>query len=99
MDGFHVERVPEDKRNPFAGTQIGQPVPSEDTFDTDNQISPVGCNGFEKWFGASRHVPVQHDLAVLTQDTAVHGAGMQIDAAVQWVLLGGESPEVSSSCA
>jgi len=31
---------------------------------------------------------VQHDLAVLTPDTDVHGAGMQVAAAVKWVLVG-----------
>jgi hypothetical protein len=40
---------------------------------------------------------VEQDLPVLAHDAEGHGAGMQIDTAVQWVLLGVASPEVSSS--
>jgi hypothetical protein len=40
---------------------------------------------------------VQHARAVLTQDTHIHGAGMQGDATVTLVLFRGEAPEVSSS--
>jgi hypothetical protein len=40
---------------------------------------------------------MQHNLAVAVQDTDVHGAGMEINATVKLMLLGVESPEVSSS--
>jgi hypothetical protein len=40
---------------------------------------------------------VKHALPVLIQDTEVHGAGVQVDATIKLVLLGVESPEVSSS--
>jgi hypothetical protein len=36
-------------------------------------------------------------LSVLLQDAEVHGPGMQVDAAVECVLCGVASPEVSSS--
>jgi hypothetical protein len=39
-------------------------------------------------------MPVQYHLAVLTQETDVHGVGMQVDAAVQWMLVGVEAPEI-----
>ena len=39
VDGFPIQRVPEDKRYPFAGTQVGEPVPGEETFDTDDRSS------------------------------------------------------------
>jgi hypothetical protein len=42
---------------------------------------------------------VPHDLAILTQETDVHGAGMQVEAAVQWRLWGVAAQEVSSSYA
>jgi hypothetical protein len=35
VDGWHVQRRPEDKRTPCACTQIGQPVPGEDACDPD----------------------------------------------------------------
>jgi hypothetical protein len=97
MDGFHLERVPEDKRQPCAGAEIGEPRPREETFDTDNQILSVRCHGLEKWLRCGLHMPVQQDLSVLMQDAEVHGAGMQVDAAVKLVLFRVESPEVSSS--
>jgi hypothetical protein len=91
VDGFHVQRMPEDKRHPCACTQIGQPVPREDACDTDDHVGSIRCDSVEKRFWASWHVPVHQNLTILVQDTQVHGAGMQIDAAVQWVLLGVES--------
>ncbi len=82
---------------PFAGTEVGQPVPGEDAFDTDDQVLPVGRNGLEKRLWACGHIPVHKDLSILVQDAEVHGAGMQVDAAVKLVLFGVESHEVSSS--
>src|SRR5262249_14699910 len=97
MDGFHIKRIPEDKRNAFTGAGGGQPIPGEETFDVDDEIGPVRHDGFEKRLGASWHVLVQQNLAILVQDVEVHSAGMQIDAAVKLMLLGVESHEVSSS--
>ena len=31
MDGLHVQRMAEDKRNPFLGTQVSEPVPGEES--------------------------------------------------------------------
>jgi hypothetical protein len=87
-----------DKGNPFLRTEVGQPIPGEDACDTGDHVGSVRCDSFEKRFWASRHVPVHQNLTILVQDTKVHGAGMQIDAAVKGVLLGVESQEVSSSC-
>ena len=33
-------------------------------------------------------------LAALVEDADVHGPGMQVDAAVQWMLVGVEAPEI-----
>jgi hypothetical protein len=97
MDGFPLERVPEDKRQPCAGAEIGEPLPREATFDTDNQIRSVRCNGLETWRRCGLHMPVQQDLSVLIQDAAVHGAGLPVDAAVKLVWFRVEAPEVSAS--
>ncbi len=97
MDGLHREGLPEPTGHAFASTEVSKPRPGKEACDTDDQIGPVGRNGFEKRFWASRHVPVHQDLAILVQDAEGHGAGMQSDAAVKWVLLRRESPEVSSS--
>ena len=90
------EGMPKHQRPAFAGAQVGEPVPGKEACDTDDQVFPGGRNGFEKRCGASRHVPVHQDLPILVQDAEGHGAGMQVDAAVQLVLLRLESHEVSS---
>ena len=93
------EGRPKAKRPAVAGAQVCAPVPGEEAGDADAQIAPGGRHGFETRFGASRHVPVHQALPILGQDADVHGASMQVDAAVQGVLFRGKSPEVSSSCA
>jgi hypothetical protein len=65
----------------------------------DDHTLTIGRHGLEKRLRTGFHVPMQQDLAVLVEDTDIHGAGMQIDAAVKLVLFGVESPEVSSSLA
>jgi hypothetical protein len=40
---------------------------------------------------------MHHDLTVLVQNTDIHGAGVQVDAAGPFMLPGVESHEVSSS--
>jgi hypothetical protein len=82
VDGFPIQRVPEDIRYPFAGTQVCQPVPGEETGDTDDDGLPRGRDSLEQGCWPSGPIPVPHTLTVLTQDTDVHGADMQIDTAV-----------------
>jgi hypothetical protein len=65
VDGFHIQRLPEDKRNSFTGTEVGQPLPGEETGDADDQIGPVGCDGLQKRLWASGHVPVEQNLSRL----------------------------------
>jgi hypothetical protein len=40
---------------------------------------------------------VKHDLALLIQDAERHGPGIHVAATVNWVVVGGEAPEVASS--
>jgi hypothetical protein len=37
---------------------------------------------------------VAKHLAILVHEAEIHGAGMQSDAAVKWMLLGVKSPEI-----
>jgi hypothetical protein len=97
VDGLHVEGVPKDRRQPLSSTQVSTPVPREETFDSDDNSLSIGGNGLEQRLRACGQIPMYHDLAVVIQNTDIHGAGMQIDAAVTLVLLGVKSPEVSSS--
>jgi hypothetical protein len=88
---------PRTKGIPSRAHRSASQVPGQDAFDADDQICPVGGNGFEKWFWASGHVAVEQHLSLLVQDTQVHAPGVQVDPTIKLVLLGVESHEVSSS--
>jgi len=96
MDGFHVECMSKHKRNRFPGTQIGKPVPDEHAFDGDDDVFPIGVDGSEKGLRIRSDIFVKPGVSLLIQDTDVHGSGMQIDAAIELVLLVVESHKVSS---
>ena len=76
MDRLHIERMAQHKGKAFTGTEVGQPVPGKDTFDGDDEIVATRGNRLEQGLRAGFHVPVQHDLAILVQDTDVHAAGV-----------------------
>jgi len=88
----------EDKRHPFAGTEVGQPVPGKDACDPDDKVLPVGCNGLEKGLGAGGHLAVHKAFSILVQNTEVHGTSVQADTTIKLVLVSVEAHEVSSSC-
>jgi len=50
VDGFHVQRMSEDKGDPFPLTQVSQPIPREDTCDRDDHIVTIGGNDLESLF-------------------------------------------------
>jgi hypothetical protein len=97
VDGFHVEGMPQHKGNTLWRTEVGQPVPGEDTFDGHHQPVTIGRNGLEKRFRSGFHVAVHQDFPAMVHDTNIHAPGMQVDTAVKLVLLGVEAHEVSSS--
>ena len=93
VDGFHVERMAQDEGDLFASAEVGEPVPGEHTFDGDDKIFAVRGDSFEEGVGIRAHVPVDEYRSRLIQDTQVHGACVQVDAAVVLVLSGVESHE------
>jgi hypothetical protein len=96
VDRFHVEGMTEDEGDVFALTEIGKPIPGEHTLDGDDDVVAVGVDDLEERLGFGGQVPVSDDLAILIENTDVHRSRMEIDAAVEWVLLGIESHEASS---
>ena len=74
----------------FSGAEVREPVPGKETSDRDDQILTRGCNGLEGRLRTGFHGAMQQDLAVLAEDTHVHAASMQINAAIRFVLLGVE---------
>jgi len=97
MAGLHGEGLPEDAGQALVGTQVSPPVPGEETCDTAEHVLPGGHEGVEKGGWTSGHSAVPQELPLLGQDAEVHGAGMQVDAAVNLVRLRIKSPEVSSA--
>ena len=78
--------------------QIGEPVPGEHALDADDQAVAEGRDGVRGRRRAGGEVLVEDDVAVVVEDADVHGSGVQIDAAVESVLLvveaHGATPEV-----
>jgi hypothetical protein len=96
MDGFQVAGMPKDEGNAFLGTEVSQPVPREETFDSDDDIIPIQGNGPEPRVWTGFHILVYQHLTGLVQDTDVHRPCVQVDPTIRLMLLGVELPEVSS---
>lgn len=97
VDGLHVESVAEHEANALARAQIGESVPGEDALDGDDEVVATRCNHAQEGLGLGAQVLVHHDGARGVEDAHVHGACMQIDAAVVSVLLCVEVNQGSSS--
>src|SRR5262249_571313 len=65
----------------------GEPVPGEHALGRDDESVAKGGDGFAKGVGIGGEVFVQQDGAGAIDDAQVHCSGMQIDAAIESVLL------------
>jgi hypothetical protein len=97
MDRLHREGMPEDERDAFVGAQVSQPVPGEHALDGDDNPRSIRGNDVQEGLRTGLHIAVHPDLAVLVEEADVHRPGVQVDAAVKWVLSGVKAHEVSSS--
>jgi hypothetical protein len=97
VERLHIQGVSKEKRQACPGAEIGEPVPGADAFDGKNDLGPLGCNSLQPCLRAGGHLAMPHELTVLAQHTDVHGAGMQVAAAVDWVVLGVKAHAVSSA--
>ena len=83
VNGPHVERVSQHKRETGGLTGIGQPVPAEHALAADGQVLAVRFDQFEEEFEVVVFdVGVDQLLALPVHDADVHLAGVQIDSAV-----------------
>ena len=87
VDSFHVQRVPQHEGNVLAAAEIGQPVPCEHAFDADDKFFAIEADRVEKVVRSAGQVAVNERFAGLADDSDVHRLGMQIDAAVESMLL------------
>ena len=89
MDGFEVERVSQQEAKVLLMAEIGQPIPVEGRFAADDQIALVKrlqCDQkLLRFLGVE--VAMQVLVAAVIDDADVHGVGVQIDSAVEFVLL------------
>jgi hypothetical protein len=97
VHGFQRARVSQNKGAICLSAEIGEPIPGEETLDSHNQPLTIRGNGFAKGCRSGFHMAGHKDFSLVAQDADIHGAGMQVDTTVTWVLVGVESPEVSSS--
>ena len=96
VDGLHVEGMAEHEGNPLLLTQVSEPVPGKHALGGDDEILAVRRDDLEERFWGGAEVPVDLNVSRLVEDTDVEGSGVEIDAAVEAVLLGVEVHEASS---
>ena len=76
--------------------KVGKPVPSEHALATDDDVVLKGSDSIEQSLGFAREVFVKHDRALLIKDAGMHGPCVQVNAAIEWVLLGVETHGMDS---
>jgi hypothetical protein len=86
MDGSHIEGVAQEKSysNPLA--QIGQPIPGKNTLAPHHEIVLKGPDEFQKGSFGAGEILFRKGLVLGIGHMAVHGLGVEVDAAV--VLVG-----------
>jgi hypothetical protein len=97
VNGLHIAGMAQDIGKPRGGAEVGQPVPSQDTFDAPDSIVPVRGNRRQERLGGRCHLAVEPDLSILVEEAKGQRARVQVDAPVKLVGLRVEAPEVSSA--
>ena len=88
VDGPHVQGVPEHEGNALARAHIGHPVPGEHALDRHHQVVAERLHRGQEGLRGALQVAREAHLAGRIQDAHVHLAGVQVDAAVVFVLTG-----------
>jgi len=96
VNGPHVEGVAEDEVDIFFIAEVSEPIPGEYTFDGNDDVFSVWFDSLEEGIGLSVDILVEQDVPVLIEDTEIHGSGVKVDTAVEFMLLRVESHEASS---
>lgn len=76
VNRLHIEGVAQDRGNPLLLTQVRQPIPRKNAFDSDDEVVAVGSNDPEKRLGRGRQIFMHEFRAVLSEDTDVHRLGV-----------------------
>jgi hypothetical protein len=97
VKGFHVESMTQHKGNVFLSTELGQPVPRKETFNGYHKIVTIRGDGFEKGLWGSLHILVHEDFPIGVDKADLQATSMQVDTAVEWVLMRVKAHVVASS--
>jgi hypothetical protein len=97
VDRVLLPRRPADTGQRCRGAAVGAPGPGQATFDRADQSRTRGGHGLENRVGSRLQMPVQPALPLLIPEAEGQGASGPVEATITRVLLGVESPEVSSS--
>ncbi len=64
MNGFHVQRMSENERDPFFCAEVCDPVPCKNAFNSYHYIVAIWLNGFQQGFRFRFHVLVQNHITI-----------------------------------
>jgi len=98
VNGFHIESMAKDEINPFFLTQVGQPVPGESTFNSDDEIIPVPLDRLQEYLPVSFDVSMEKHRSLTVNNAQIHGFCVQVDSAIILVLLSVEFHSASLLC-
>jgi len=88
MDGPHVEGMAKDERDVLVLAEVGQPVPGEHAFGSDNHVLAERFDDPQEDIRPGLYVTVQDDIPVPVEDADIHFVGVQVDSTVKFVLFG-----------
>jgi len=78
--------VTEDEGNAFAFAVVGEPVPREHALAADDESFPVGFDGVEEGDGRGGDVLFESSDSLIVENVDEEASGVEIDAAVVYVL-------------
>ena len=81
----------------FVLAQVGEPVPGEHALAADDESSRKGLMASRKASGSAGRSRSKTVLPLAVEDVDEHASGVQIDAAVELVLVGCSSAWLCSS--
>jgi hypothetical protein len=91
VDGLHVESVSEDEGDTLLLAEVSEPVPGEHAPTGDGESIAEGSDGLEEGVRVSGVSLLSDDGSLVVEDAKGQGSGVEIDAAVESVLLVVES--------
>ena len=91
VDGLHVQGVSQDEGDVVLLAEVGEPVPGEHALAGDGETVAAGSDGAEEGVGSGGDGLAEGDGAGGIEDAQGDGPGVEIDTAVEPVLLVVES--------